>query len=205
MTGRVYDYPTIGAGIPRLRDIRIIVYGASIDEGTGFSVGLVDQSVILYADNVPSLTLYGVNSTEAGVYSIVSDEGVFRVLVEVEGGTAPSENIAPIPVEPCTVVWIPDHVNEEFISNVNTGTGLGFTPGSGLTVVGTEDRVFSGHPIEEGNLPPSGLFVLNGHSTRHVDLRGSMSVQVDVTTPGVDEPGAPEVPGVILRVKRRDT
>lgn len=198
------QYPVIGGTIPRLRDIRVVVHNTSLPSGMEpipetavLSIGMEAGVVYLYVDGVRDAELYTVGSTEATTMSVTTD-GITISLV-VDGPLVTADGQSPLPLEPCTIIWLSDSVQGAFITALETGSGLLVAVdeegtlveakiGSGISVEGTTDRVFSGDPTPVEYAAPTGLLMLNGHSTRAVPLGVSRGVDTELETDSLPNP-----------------
>lgn len=198
------QYPVIGGTISRLRDIRVVVHNTSlppetapIPETATLSIGTESGVVYLYVDGVRDAELYTPASTIAATLSI-NATGTTVSLV-VDGPPVAADDQAPLPLEPCTVIWLSDSVQDAFITALETSSGLLVSVdeagtlveakiGSGISMDGTADRVFSGDPTPVEYEAPTGLLMLNGHSTRAVPLEVSRSVDTELEVDSLSNP-----------------
>ena len=184
------EYPVIGGHVPRLRDIRVVVHDTDvIPEDSALFIAVESNVVVLYVDAEKWADLFGLGVVAAGTY-VVEASGM-SITVTVNGPETSSTDVDPLPVEPCTIVWLANNSQAAFVSSLETVTGMRIAPepgadpvemkvGSGLSVEGSLDRVFRGDPTSLEYPSPEGLLMLNGHSTSSVPIRASRSVSMDV-------------------------
>lgn len=184
------EYPVIGGHIPRLRDIRVVVHDTDvIPEDSTLFIAVESNVVVLYVDDEKRADLFELDVVAPGTY-VVEASGM-SITVTVNGPETSSTDVDPLPVEPCTIVWLANNNQAAFVSSLETVTGMRIAPGpgadtvemkvgSGLSVEGALDRVFRGDPTPLEYSSPEGLLMLNGHSTSSVPIRASRSVSMDV-------------------------
>lgn len=174
------NYPLVDDRISRLRDIQIIFTADSLYTDMGALYAKVNSNKLKISLEgtgiIASIDIPNNTSELEEVHTILG------VIVKIvwSAGDESIGNTNEIQIEPCKIIWLNRYRESEFVESLNTGTGLGFIPGEGLTVEGDIHKIITGNPSLDDIPAPKGLYCINGQSTKSVDIVGSASVNVEL-------------------------